>query len=82
MCALSEAGVEFTIVTLREGVSSAVGAAALGAKAAGLTLSMDHAANVNVLFHYKPTWLKLNSDLQLSYACHLITCCFAVWLFT
>ena len=53
--ALSDTGVEFTLVTLKEGVSSAVGAAALGAKAAGLSFTMDHTANVNVLFHYKPT---------------------------
>ncbi|XP_064383181.1 N-acetyl-D-glucosamine kinase-like [Halichondria panicea] len=55
LSALSDTGVEFTLVSLKEGVSSAVGAAALGAKAAGLSLTMDHAANVNVLFHYKPT---------------------------
>ena len=55
LCALSDSRVEFTIVTLKEGVSSAVGAAALGAKAAGLTLAMDHTANVNVLFHFKPS---------------------------
>ena len=51
--ALRDEDVEFTIVTLR--VSSAIGAVALGTKAAGLSLPLDFAANTTVLFHYKPT---------------------------
>ena len=51
---LSGEGIEFTLVKLKEGVSSAIGGAALGAKAAGLTLSLDYASNTTVLFHYKP----------------------------
>lgn len=45
--------IEFTLVCLKEGVSSAVGAATLGAKAAGVSLHIEHSANVDVLFHYK-----------------------------
>ena len=52
--ALEDRKVEFTLVALKEGVSSAVGAAALGAEEAGLSLSVDYAANTYQLFHYKP----------------------------
>lgn len=54
MEALSGEGVEFTLVMLKEGVSSAIGAAALGAKAAGLSLTLDYSSNTTQLFHYKP----------------------------
>jgi len=54
LSSLSETRVEFTLVTLKEGVSSAVGGALLGAKSAGDSLSVDHASNVTVLYHYKP----------------------------
>lgn len=53
LSALNDTGVEFTLVSLKDGVSSAVGAASLGAKAAGLSLHIDHSANVDVLFHCK-----------------------------
>ena len=45
---------EFTLVGLKEGVSSAIGATALGAEGAGLSLPVDYAANTYELFHYKP----------------------------
>lgn len=54
MEAVSSEGVEFTLVMLKEGVSSAIGGAVLGAKTAGLSLSMDYSFNTTVLFHYKP----------------------------
>ncbi len=54
MEALSGEGVEFTLVMLKEGVSSAIGGAVLGAKAAGLSLELDYNANISNLFHYKP----------------------------
>lgn len=54
MEAVSGEGVEFTLVKLKEGVSSAIGAAALGAKFAKLSLPLDFASNVCELFHYKP----------------------------
>ena len=46
--------VEFTLVSLKEGVSSAIGATALGAEEAGLSLPVNYAANTYELFHYKP----------------------------
>ena len=54
MEAVSNEGVEFTLVMLKEGVSSAIGGAVLGAKTAGLSFSMDYSSNTTVLFHYKP----------------------------
>ena len=54
MEALSGEGVEFTLVMLREDVSSAIGAAALGAKAAGFSLPLDYSSNITTLFHYQP----------------------------
>lgn len=54
MEALSSEGAEFTLVMLKEGVSSAIGGAVLGAKAAGLTLDIDYSSNTTQLFHYKP----------------------------
>ena len=50
--ALKDESVEFTVVTLK--VSSAIGAASLGTKAAGIALSVNYAANTDTLFHYKP----------------------------
>ena len=52
--ALEGRKIEFTLVALKEGVSSAIGAAALGAEEAGLFLPIDYAANTYELFHYKP----------------------------
>ena len=52
--ALKSEKIELTLVALREGVSSAVGATALGAEEAGLTLPIDYAANTYELFHYRP----------------------------
>ena len=52
--ALASERKEFTLVALKEGVSSAIGATALGAKEAGLSLPIDYAANTIELFHYKP----------------------------
>lgn len=52
MAVLGGEGVEFTLVTLK--VSSAVGAAVLGAKKAKVSLPIDYATNTSVLFHYKP----------------------------
>jgi hypothetical protein len=54
MESLSGEGVEFTLVMLKDGVSSAIGGAMLGAKSAGLSLNMDHSATTTLLFHYKP----------------------------
>ena len=54
MEAVSSEGVEFTLVMLKEGVSSAIGGAALGAKAAGLVLKLDYESTTSQLFHYKP----------------------------
>ena len=54
MEALSSEGVEFTLVMLKEGVSSAMGGAVLGAKSAGLSLSLDYSLTTTLLFHYKP----------------------------
>lgn len=51
---LSSGGVEFTLVMLKEDVSSALGGAVLGAKFAGLSLALDYASNTTLLFHYKP----------------------------
>lgn len=50
--ALEDEKLEFTIVILR--VSSAVGAAALGAKEGGASLSQDFSSYTTTLFHYKP----------------------------
>jgi len=54
MEAMSGEGIEFTLVMLKEGVSTALGGAVLGAKAAGLTLSLDYSTTTIELFHYKP----------------------------
>lgn len=54
MEALSGEGVEFTLVKLCEGVSSANGGAVLGAKAAGLSIDLDYSVNTTPLFHYQP----------------------------
>lgn len=54
MEALSSEGVEFTLVRLNEGVSSAMGAAVLGARSAGLLLSLDYFSTTELLFQYKP----------------------------
>lgn len=51
---LSSEGVEFTLVMLKEGVSSAMGGAVLGAKSAELSLSLDYSSNTTLLFYYKP----------------------------
>ena len=48
---LKEDQIEFTLVSLKTGVSSGIGAAALGAKAAGLSVQIDYDYNVNVLYH-------------------------------
>lgn len=52
--ALKTEKIEFTLVSLQAGVSSAVGATALGAEEAGLSLPIDYAANTYELFHYRP----------------------------
>lgn len=52
--ALKSEKIEFTLVALQVGVSSAVGATALGAEEAGLSLPIDYAANTYELFHYRP----------------------------
>lgn len=52
--ALESAKIEFTLVALKEGVSSAIGAAALGAEGVGFSLPIDYAANTYQLFNYKP----------------------------
>ena len=54
MEAMSGAGLEFTLVMVKEGVSTAQGGAVLGAKAAGLSLSLDYSSTTTKLFHYKP----------------------------
>lgn len=54
MEALSNEGVEFTLVMLKDDVSSAMGGAVLGAKSAGLSLSLDYSSTTTLLFHYKP----------------------------
>ena len=54
MEALSGEGVEFTLVKLKKDVSSAVGAAVLGAKAANLSLPLDYSSNTISLLHYQP----------------------------
>ncbi len=50
--ALAGEGVEMTVVALQ--VSSAVGAASLGARAAGNTLPLNFADNTRLLFNHKP----------------------------
>ncbi len=54
MEALSGEGIEFTLVKVNEGVSTALGGAVLGAKAAGLSLTLDYSSTTTGLFHYKP----------------------------
>ena len=54
MEAMSGEGIEFTLVKLKQGVSTALGGAVLGAKAAGLPLSLDYSSTTTELFHYKP----------------------------
>lgn len=51
---LESVGVEVTLVTLKPDVSSAIGAAVLGAREAGVHLCVDHGSNTTVLHHYKP----------------------------